>query len=66
MKYFPYVHLLALIVGGIVLLILKKKYQKMRNRELIIIFILYLILVALFTEPVMDYAKKIMLLIQLH
>jgi len=64
MKYFPYIHLFVLIFSVVVLLILKKKYQKIRNRELIIIFILIVILVAIFTEPVMDYAKKIMLLIQ--
>ena len=64
MKTFPFVHLVALIIGGFILLILRRKYQKMRNRELIIIFILYAVLVALFTEQVMNLVKKLISFIQ--
>jgi hypothetical protein len=64
MKYFPFVHLIALVVGGIILFIAKRKYQKIRIIELIIIFILYFILVALFTEPVLNLARKLINLIQ--
>ena len=47
MNYLP--HLFALIVSCIVLLIIKRKYKKIRNRELIIVFILFVILIAIFT-----------------
>jgi Ca2+/Na+ antiporter len=64
MKTFPFVHLVALIIGGFILLILRRKYQKMRNRELIIIFVLYAVLVALFTDQVMNLIKKLISFIQ--
>ena len=62
MNYLP--HLIALVVGGIVLWIIKRKYKKMRNRELVIIFILFVMLVALFTNLGMDLIKKFINLIQ--
>jgi Ca2+/Na+ antiporter len=65
MENFPIVHLVALVTGGIILLILKRKYQKMRNRELIIIFILYALLVALFTDQALNLAKKLISLLQI-
>jgi Kef-type K+ transport system membrane component KefB len=64
MIYFP--HLIALVIGGILLWIIKRKYKKMRNRELIIIFILFVILVALFTAPGMDMVKRFINFIQLQ
>jgi Kef-type K+ transport system membrane component KefB len=64
MIYFP--HLIALFVGVILLWIIKRKYKKMRNRELIIIFILFVILVALFTAPGMDMVKRFINFIQLQ
>ena len=64
MNYFP--HLIALVVGVIILWIIKRKYQKMHNRELIIIFILFVILVALFTDPGMDMVKRFINFIQLQ
>jgi len=64
MNYFP--HLIALVVGAIILWIIKRKYQKMHNRELIIIFILFVILVALFTDPGMDMVKRFINFIQLQ
>ena len=64
MNYFP--HLIALVVGVIILWIVKRKYQKMHNRELIIIFILFVILVALFTDPGMDMVKRFINFIQLQ
>jgi hypothetical protein len=63
MNYLP--HLIALVTGGIILYIIERKYKKIRNRELIIIVILFVILVALFTAPGMDLIKKIINLIQL-
>ncbi len=59
MKNFPFIHLIALVVGGVILFMVKRKYQKMRIIELIIIFILYFILVALFTEPVLNLTRKL-------
>jgi Kef-type K+ transport system membrane component KefB len=64
MIYLP--HLIALVIGGILLWIIKRKYKKMRNRELIIIFILFVILVALFTAPGMDMVKRFINFIQLQ
>lgn len=64
MIYLP--HLIALVIGGILLWIIKRKYKKMRNRELIIIFILFVILVTLFTAPGMDMVKRFINFIQLQ
>lgn len=66
LKFFPFLHLVALIAGGIVLLIVKRKYPKVRNSELIIVFILFFILVAIFTEPGMDLIKRLISLIQVE
>lgn len=66
MKNFPFIHLIALVVGGIILFMIKRKYQKLRIIELIIIFILYFILVALFTDPVLNLARKLISLLQLQ
>ena len=62
MNYLP--HLIALVIGCIVLWIIKRKYKKMRNRELIIILILFVILVALFTASGMDLVKRFISFIQ--
>lgn len=62
MNYFP--HLIVLIIGCIILWILKRKYKKINNRELIIVFILLVILVAIFTELGMDMIKRFISLLQ--
>ena len=59
MKNFPFIHLIALVVGGVILFMVKIKYKKMRIIELIIIFVLYFVLVALFTEPVLNLTRKL-------
>ncbi|MGA2781145.1 MAG: hypothetical protein ABSF13_04410 [Smithella sp.] len=64
MNYVP--HLIALVIGSILLWIIKRKYKKIRNRELIIIVILFVILVALFTAPGMDLVKKLINIIQVE
>ncbi len=64
MNYFP--HLIALFAGGIVLWIIKRRYKKIRTRELIIVVILFIILVAIFTAPGMDLIKKLINLIQVE
>jgi Ca2+/Na+ antiporter len=63
---FPFAHLLALILGGIILFLLKRKYPKISSLELIIISILYVILVGLFTAPAQDFFRKLIGLIQLQ
>jgi hypothetical protein len=66
MKLFPIVHLLALIVGGMILLFVKRKYRKVRTAELIIAFILLFMLVSIFTEPGLDLIKKMISLMQVE
>jgi|APLow6443716910_1056828.scaffolds.fasta_scaffold899658_1 hypothetical protein len=66
LNFFPFLHLVALIAGGIVLLIVKRKYPKVRNSELISVFILFFILVAIFTEPGLDLIKRLISLIQVE
>ncbi len=64
MNFLP--HLIVLVAGGIILWLIKRKYKKMRNRELIIIFILIVILVALFTNSGIDLVKRFINFIQLE
>jgi hypothetical protein len=66
MNNFPLIHLIALVVGGIILFMVKRKYKKIRIIEMVGIFILYFILVTLFTEPVKNLARKLISLIQLQ
>ena len=63
MNYLP--HLFALIVSCAVLWIIKRKYKKIRNSELIIVFILFVVLIAIFTELGMDLIKRFINFIQL-
>ena len=62
MNYLP--HLIALVIGVFLLWIIKRKYKKIRNRELIIILILFVKLVALFTASGMDLVKRFISFIQ--
>ena len=66
LKLFPFLHLMVLIAGGIILLFLKRRYPHLRNIELIIVFILFLVLVAVFTEPGLDLIKRLISLIQVE
>jgi FtsH-binding integral membrane protein len=54
---FPYFQLGALIVGGLIIISLKHKYQKMYTGEVVGAFALYTMLVALFTSPVIEVVK---------
>ncbi|MCX5842780.1 MAG: hypothetical protein NT022_03355 [Deltaproteobacteria bacterium] len=54
---FPYFQLGCLIVGGMTVISLKHKYQKMYTGELVTVFCLYTILIALFTAPVINVIK---------
>ena len=56
---FPFFQLGCLIVGGLVMVSLKRKYEKMYVGEVVGVFALYTILMALFTSPVIDAVKTI-------
>ncbi|MCX7983095.1 MAG: hypothetical protein N2572_09355 [Syntrophales bacterium] len=56
---FPYFQLGCLIVGGLTLISLKHKYEKMYTGEVAGVFALYTILIALFTNPVIEGIKNL-------
>ena len=56
---FPFFQLGALIVGGLIIISLKHKYEKMYTSETVGAFALYTILIALFTNPVIDAVKSL-------
>ena len=56
---FPYFQLGCLIVGGLIMVSLKRKYEKMYVGEVVGVFALYTILMALFTNPVIETVKTI-------
>ena len=56
---FPFFQLGCLIVGGLILVSLKRKYDKMYISEVVGVFALYTILMVLFTNPVIEMIKTI-------
>jgi len=56
---FPYFQLGCLIIGGLILVSLKRKYEKLYTAEVVGAFALYTILMALFTNPVIEVVKTI-------
>jgi FtsH-binding integral membrane protein len=56
---FPYFQLGCLIVGGLIVVSLKRKYAQMYATEAVGVFALYTILMALFTNPVIEAVKTI-------
>jgi len=56
---FPYFQLGALVVGGMCIISLKHKFAKMYTNEAIGAFALYTVLIALFTNPVIDAVKNL-------
>lgn len=56
---FPFFHLGCLMVGGLIIVSLKRKYTKLHMSEAIGSFALYAVLVALFTVPVIDALKAL-------
>ena len=54
---FPYFQLGCLIVGGLIIISLKSKFEKMYTSETVGAFALYTVLIALFTNPVIDAIK---------
>jgi len=55
---FPYFQLGCLIIGGLILVSMKRKYEKMYTAEVVGAFALYTILMALFTNPVIEAVKS--------
>ena len=55
---FPYFQLGSLIVAGLIIISLKNKYEKMYTAETVGAFALYTVLMALFTNPVIDAVKN--------
>ena len=56
---FPYFQLGALIVGGLIVVSLKRKYEKMYAEEVAGAFALFTLLIALFTNPVIETIKNL-------
>ena len=56
---FPFFQLGCLILGGLIMVSLKRKYEKMYVGEVVGVFALYTILMALFTSPVIETVKTI-------
>ena len=56
---FPFFQLGCLVIGGLIMVSLKRKYDKMYVSEVVGIFALYAILMALFTSPVIEAVKTI-------
>ncbi|MCE5262659.1 MAG: hypothetical protein LLG97_03900 [Deltaproteobacteria bacterium] len=56
---FPYFQLGSLIVGGLIIISLKSKFQQMYTGEAVGAFALYTVFIALFTNPVIDAVKTL-------
>lgn len=56
---FPYFHLGALIIGGLTIVSLKRRYQKIYMTEAMGAFALYTVMVALSTSPVVEVIKTV-------
>ena len=56
---FPYFQLGCLMVGGLIIISLKHKYERMYTSETVGAFALYTVLIALFTNPVIDAVKNL-------
>lgn len=56
---FPFFHFGCLIIGGLIIVSMKRKYDKLYLSEAIGSFALYTILVAIFTAPVIDALKNL-------
>jgi hypothetical protein len=56
---FPYFQLGCLVIGGMIIVSLKAKFERMYAGEAMGAFALYTILIALFTTPVINLIKTI-------
>ncbi len=50
--------LVHLVIGITVILLIRKKYPKITNKELAAIIALYVFLILLFTDPVIETLKR--------
>ena len=57
---FPYFQFGCLVVGGLLIISLKAKYDKIYMSEAVGSFAMYAILVSLFTNPVIDGIKTLL------
>lgn len=57
---FPYFQLGCVIMGGLLIVSLKHKYEKLYLSEAISSFALYTVLIALFTSPVIGAIKNLL------
>jgi hypothetical protein len=55
---FPHFQLGCLIIGGLIMISLKQKFQKIYATEVAGAFALYTLYIALFTSPVMEAIKN--------
>ncbi len=58
MSAWTIVQLAALAAGGLLILLIRKRYRKMRRSEAVLIFVLYAVLIALFTPAVVDWIRE--------
>ncbi len=56
---FPYFHLGALIIGGLIIVSLRSKFQKLYMTEAMGAFALYTVMIALFTSPVVEAIRAL-------
>lgn len=56
---FPYFHLGCLIMGGLTIISLKYRYDKIYLSEAVGSFALYAVLIALFTTPAIEAVKAL-------
>ncbi|MGB5218182.1 MAG: hypothetical protein WBN66_07775 [Smithella sp.] len=56
---FPFFHLGCLIVGGLIIVSLKRKYRRLYMSEAIGSFALYALMVSIFTAPVVEALKNL-------
>lgn len=53
------IHLVFLIAGVVAVFLIRKRYPKISLMEMAIVIVLYVLLVLLFTDPVVNYFKRI-------
>ncbi len=56
---FPYFHLGALIIGGLVIVSLRRRFEGIYMTEAMGAFALYTVLIAIFTAPVVEMIKSL-------
>ena len=53
-----FLSLLHLVIGITVILLIRRKYPRITNKELAAIIALYVVLILLFTDPVIETLKR--------